>query len=142
MTTIEAVALTSAPAPAVWKLWTDIEGSPTWDVDVAWSRLHGDFAAGTRGELALKSGLRLSYVIDEVVEGQSYTNTVRFLPGLTVRFRHVHERVSATGYRVRHSADVGGPLGRLLVPLLRLPLQSALSRALGNLVRVAERRAA
>lgn len=138
MPTAQAVALTTAPPETIWKMWTDVESSPRWDVDVEWSRLDGAFAVGARGAFKLKKGGKLSFVLDEVVKERSYANTVRFLPGVTLRFTHVQEPVAVGASRVTHGAEIRGPLGLLLRPLLRRPLQAALSRALGNMVRLAE----
>jgi uncharacterized protein YndB with AHSA1/START domain len=137
MTKAIATRRTTAPPAIIWRMWADVERSPRWDVDVKWSRLDGEFAVGTRGELELKSGVRLSFVLDEVVHGRSYANVVR-IAGVRVRFTHDVEPISAGEYRVTHAAELGGPLGWLLRPLLRRSLQAALSRALGNMIRLAE----
>lgn len=135
---IRVSASTSASAAAVWRLWSDVAGSPAWDTDVAWSRLHGPFDAGTRGQFKLKGLPPLSFVLDEVTRERSYANTVR-MPGVRVRFTHDVEPVSSTTVRITHGAEIGGRLGWLLRPLVRRPLSRALAAALGNLVRLAEK---
>jgi hypothetical protein len=129
---------TTATAAQIWKLWTHVAGSPQWDTDVAWSRLHGDFATGTRGEFKLKRGPRLDFVIDSVSGQRGYTNIVR-MPGLSVRFTHALDVISSTELRITHGAQLSGPLGWLLLPVARKPLRASLARALHNMVDLAER---
>src|SRR5688572_21889490 len=113
MLTIQASANTTASAATVWQLWSDFSSSPDWDTDVAWSRLHGVFAAGTRGELKLKYGPSVSFVLDEVTKERSYANIVQ-LPGLRVRFTHAVEPLSLTTLRIVHGAEISGGLGWLV----------------------------
>lgn len=128
---------TSASAQRIWAIWTDVERSPAWDLDVEWSRLDGPFAVGGHGRFKLKGGPEVGFVLDQVVRERSYANVARLLPGVTVRFTHdlwPHEG----GVAVRHGAEIGGPLGRLLRPLLRRMLREALRKALDNMLLVAE----
>jgi hypothetical protein len=138
MISAQASASTRASAATVWGLWNDVAGSPAWDTDVAWSRLHGSFAAGTRGEFKLKRGPSLAFVIDEVTVERSYANVVR-LPGLRVRFTHTLDQLSPTALRVTHGVELSGGLGWLVAPLLRRPLARAMAAAIDNLVQLAER---
>jgi hypothetical protein len=137
MSKIRVSVSTVASPAAVWRLWTNVSASSAWDTDVAWSRLHGPFAVGTRGELKLKGLPTLSFVLDEVTKEQSYANVVS-MPGLRVRFTHDLEPQSATTMRITHGAEIGGRLGWLVRPLVRRPLTRALATALDNFVRLAE----
>lgn len=137
MTTVQTSATTIASAAAVWRLWSDVENSPAWDTDVAWSRLDGEFEPGAHGEFKLKRGPSLRFVIDEVAD-DGYANTVR-VPGLRVRFTHVFEQVAPGKLRITHGAELGGGLGWLAAPLLRHQLERAMAIALDNFVQLAER---
>lgn len=130
-------ARTYASASDIWKLWTDVAGSPEWDLDVAWSRLHGPFQIGTRGEFKLKGGPRFSFVLDQVAKERNYSNVVRIL-GLSVRFTHALEEISATELRITHGVEFSGPIGWLLRPVARKLLSAALKTALKNMVNLAE----
>ena len=138
MKPVTAETHTSATAEQIWKLWADVASSPLWDTDVAWSRLHGDFIVGTRGEFKLRRGPRLAFVVDSVSDQRGYTNIVR-VPGLSVRFTHTLEEISSRALRITHGAEFSGPLGRLLLMVARKPLRAALMRALNNMVNLAER---
>lgn len=127
-----------ASSETIWALWNDVEGSPRWDTDVTWSRLAGDFAPGTEGELKLKNGLRARLRISAVEQLKSYENVVWFAPGLSVRFGHELQELNQGYTRVVHTACVEGRAGRLLRPLLEPVLRGALDRALLNLRQHAE----
>ncbi len=118
-------------------MWTDIEHSPAWDQDVAWSQLDGAFSPGTTGAFKLKGGPRLRFRLDRVELLRSYANTVG-LPGLRLQFTHDMLPQADQGLLVRHGAHIGGPLGWLLRPLLQKKLQSALQVALHNMLSLAE----
>ena len=133
-------ATTLASATDIWKMWIDVEGSPSWDTDVDWSRLDGAFRPGTRGAFKLKGGPELSFELDRVELLRAYTNTVR-LPGLRVRFTHEVHPIDGRLHVVRHGAELGGPLGWLLAPVLLRKLRSALHQALQNMVKQAEQNA-
>jgi hypothetical protein len=141
MTHVLAEAHTRATPTDVWKMWTDVAGSPAWDQDVDWSRLDGAFCPGTTGAFKLKEGPRLRFTLDRVELLRAYANTVR-LPGLRLQFTHEMQSQSGQALLVRHGARIGGPLGWLLAPLLQKKLQSALQVALHNMVWLAERNAA
>lgn len=136
----QAQATTRASASDIWKIWIDVEGSPSWDTDVEWSRLDGAFRPGTQGAFKLKGGPELRFELDRVELLRSYTNTVR-LPGLRVRFTHEVEAMDGKVHVVRHGAELSGLLGWLLAPLLLRKLRTALQRALQNMVQQAERNA-
>jgi hypothetical protein len=121
-------------------MWIDVESSPAWDTDVEWSRLDGPFRPGTQGAFKLKGGPELRFELDRVELLRAYTNTVR-LPGLRVRFTHEIEPIDGRLHVVRHGAELAGPLGWLLAPLLLRKLRAALEQALQNMVRQAEHNA-
>ena len=135
---ISVEARTRATSAQIWKLWTDVEGSPLWDTDVEWSRLHGRFAVGTEGEFKLKTGQHARFTLVEVSPEVSYSNVVR-MPGFRVCFTHRLERVSPRELRVVHGAQITGPLAWPVRALARKPLTQALSAALTNMLRLAER---
>lgn len=129
--------LVEASPEAVWKLWTDVEGSPRWDQDVAWSRLGGAFEAGTAGEFKLKRGPRVLFELIEVTPHRSYSNVAWFAPGLRVVFDHELTPVGPLATQVVHSARFAGRLGKVLAPVLRRPIEQALQRALDQLASLA-----
>lgn len=140
MSDVRVEKRTRASADAIWQMWVEVEKSPEWDRDVDWSRLHGPFQIGTRGEFKLKGGPRLSFMLDQVRRGQGYANTVR-MPGLAVRFTHTLEALAGGELRVVHGAEFSGVLGWLLRPLARKPLTKALASALENMIGIAESQA-
>lgn len=135
---ISTSVMTSASAAAIWQLWADVENSPVWDTDVAWSRLEGPFIIGSQGAFKLKNGPELSFVLEEVAYQQHYSNTVK-LRGLALNFSHRIEPVSTKEIRVTHGATIKGPLGVILARILKGKLQKALSESLQRMVVLAER---
>jgi hypothetical protein len=133
---ISTSVITSASAAEIWRIWTDVEHSPIWDTDVAWSSLDGPFFVGTRGAFKLKEGPKLSFVLDQVAYQQHYSNTVK-LPGIALTFSHHIEPLSAQEIRITHGAVIRGPVGFMLAPLLKLKLRKALTDSLQRMVALA-----
>jgi hypothetical protein len=123
---ISTSVITSASAAEIWRIWTDVEHSPVWDTDVAWSRLDGPLFVGTRG----------AFKLDQVAYQQHYSNTVK-LPGIALTFSHHIEPLSAQEIRITHGAVIRGPVGFMLAPLLKLKLRKALTDSLQRMVALA-----
>lgn len=51
MWTKKVTIKTKASREQVWKLWTDVNNWNTWDSEVAYSELNGNFEIGTFGIL-------------------------------------------------------------------------------------------
>jgi len=100
--------LASAPVAAVWRLFEDVEGWPSWNAGIESISLHGPFAEGTEfvmkppGQDAFTSRL-LDVVPQRRFEDETVVGDVRVLVD------HQVERVSAAQARITYTATVTGP---------------------------------
>lgn len=100
---------TTAPATEIWRIWTNVDQWPTWDIGLQQASLAGPFAEGTRGTLVSDQGQKAKFVITAVDEGRSYTFKTKLPLGSleitrsliaetgTVRFTHVVKFRGLTG---------------------------------------------
>ena len=67
-------------AERVWKLWTDVNQWHTWQSDIEYANLEGEFKVGNTFRLKPKGGPRVSIEIVKVEVGRQFTDLTRF-PG-------------------------------------------------------------
>ncbi len=68
---------TTAPAAAIWAIWSDVANWHTWDTGLKSAALAGPFAVGTRGRLVPDSGPSSAFELTAVDPGRSYTFRTR-----------------------------------------------------------------
>lgn len=135
MTLIQHVLETSASPAEVWKLWSEVEGWPSWQDGLHGARLEGPLKAGTRGRLKVPGGSRRFRVL-AVEEGTRLCWEVRgFLRRATVEYLL---EPTEMGCRITHRIEIVG-LGVWMDPWFR---QGRISRALPEGVRRLARTAA
>ena len=52
----------------IWKIWSDINNRPQWDLDTEWAELNGPFEVGAVFRFKPKGGPKLSMSITEGVQ--------------------------------------------------------------------------
>jgi hypothetical protein len=121
---------TTAPAADIWRIWTDVDRWPTWDIGLQQAALAGPFARSTRGTLVSDQGQKAKFIITAVDEGKSYTFRTQLPLGSleitrsltdendTVQFTHV----------VRFRGLTGGLFARKLGKGYRKMLPEAMRR--------------
>ena len=108
-------------AAAVWKVWTDVERWPEWDVSKEIARLDGPFQPGVSGWAKQRGNLGGSFTITEVDDGRRWVSECPVPMGKVV-FDHVLEPVAGGRVRVVKRAEVQGGFGsllRLVAPKMR-----------------------
>jgi len=83
----EVSATIPAPVAKVWATWTDITKYPEWDPREEYLTLDGPFADGATGTSKQKGNPASTFVISDVVPGQSWTTTCP-LPGGQLIMHH------------------------------------------------------
>jgi uncharacterized protein YndB with AHSA1/START domain len=121
---------TSAPADAIWRLWSDVSSWPQWDVDLETVTLDGDFMAGARGTLKPKGMDVFPFVVTRAEPDRGYSDETP-LDGAVLRFDHDLEP-NADGTLIRQRVTVEGPAAnRYFEPLaanIILDIPAALAR--------------
>jgi len=127
---------TTAPAAAVWAVWSDPSRWPDWDAAVRTVELGGPFARGTRGHVQTVRGPRTAFRLARVEAPRGWTELTR-LP--LARLRIEHDLVpSGAGVSVRHRLVFTGLLGGPWSRLLGRRMAAALPASVRSVVRLAE----
>ena len=122
----------------VWNIWKDVPNWPSWDTDLEWSRLNGEFAAGTTGTLKPKGWFASNFTVTEVIPNSIHKDTT-YMPFTTLVFSHHVEKINTTQVRIVHNLKVSGLLAPLLWLTMRFQLRKSIPHALENLVQRVEK---
>lgn len=121
----------------LWDVWTDVDRWPSWQDDVEYARLDGDFARGASIMFKPKGGPRVRLELTEVEPPSSFTDVTRF-PLATMLDRH--ELVEVDGrVEVRNTVSVEGPLAFLWRKLVADGVVESLPEQTARLVEYARR---
>ena len=124
---------TSAPAKAVWALWSDPSTWPEWDPAVEGVRLDGPFETGAVGTMTLTGGIEAEVSLEVVEPGARYLDRLT-LGDLTIRIDHV-VRDSDEGAEITVTTVVTGPGAEDVGPMV----VADAPKAMAALVEQAER---
>ncbi len=97
----EASTKINASSAAVFSLYSNVSGWPTWDPDVKTASLTGAFVSGARGVIVPNGGPKSEIVFTEVVKSKKFTAQCK-LPLCVMRFEHELDDVTGTGARATH----------------------------------------
>ncbi len=125
----ECEATFEAEPAAVWKVWTDVDRWPEWDVGKEIARLDGPFQPGACGWAKQRGNLGGSFTITSVDAGRRWV-TECLMPLGKVVFDHVLEPVAEGRVRVVKRVEVQGgfgPLLRLFAPKMRREITESLA---------------
>lgn len=129
----ECEATFEAEPAEVWKVWTDVERWPEWDVskEIAW--LDGPFQPGVCGWAKQRGNLGGSFTITVVDDGRRWVSECPVPMGKVV-FDHVLEPVAAGRVRVVKKVEVQGGFSSLLL-LFAPKMRREIARSLAALER-------
>jgi hypothetical protein len=116
----------SAPAAAVWALWSDTETWSDWDPSVLAVRLDGPFAAGTTGTMTLAGPFEVPVVLDVVEPGVRYLDRLT-MGDLVICIDHVVVDVDG-GCEVTVATTITGPGADGIGPMVTAEAPQALAR--------------
>ena len=131
----ESEATFEADPATVWKVWTDVDRWPEWDVSKEIARLDGPFEVGVSGWAKQRGNLGGAFTITMVDAGHRWITECPTPIGKLV-FDHVVEPIAGGRVRVVKKVDVHGaltPVVRLLAPKMRRDIAESLAN-LGKLV--------
>ena len=66
-------------AEQVWKVWTDLNQWHTWQSDIEYAKLEGEFKVGNTFSLKPKGGPKVNIEIIKVEPNRQFTDLTRFL---------------------------------------------------------------
>lgn len=101
-------AQVAAPPEAVWRVYADLAGWPSWQAGVTEASLDGPLKDGASGHMTLvdQPGDTVPLRIVSAVENQGFVSETELAPGAVVRTEHKLERLPDGGTRVVHRANV------------------------------------
>jgi Polyketide cyclase / dehydrase and lipid transport len=135
----EASTQTNASSAAVFSLYANVSGWPTWDPDVKAASVNGDFVSGAKGVIAPNGGPKSEIIFTEVVEGKKFAAQCK-LPLCTMRFEHELNDAKGKGTQATHRVIFQGPLAPLFGRLIGSGMRKTLPHALAGLKQAAEAR--
>jgi uncharacterized protein YndB with AHSA1/START domain len=129
----ECEATFEAEPAEVWKVWTDVERWPEWDVSKEIARLDGPFQPGACGWAKQRGNLGGSFTITVVDDGRRWVSECPVPMGKVV-FDHVLEPVAGGRVRVVKKVEVEGGFSSLLL-LFAPKMRREIARSLAALER-------
>ena len=116
---------TTAPADAVWALWSDPATWSTWDPAVEGVRIDGAFEEGATGAMTLTGGIEVPVTLEVVEPGSRYLDQLA-MGDLTIRIDHV-VRPTDTGAEVSVRTVITGPGAEDVGPMVIADAPKALA---------------
>lgn len=137
MKTFSHTCTTQAPPDAIWNLWSDVSTWHTWDSEIKWSELQGEFIDGQKGTLKPTSGPKIRFYLSDVIHRKSFTS-VSLLPlGTKLINEHkIHTENNQTQFT--HKVTFTGPLAGVFGFLLGEGFSKVLPTVMNNLKVAAE----
>jgi len=117
----------TAPAAAVWALWSDTTTWPDWDPSVEAVSLEGDFVVGTTGTMTLAGPFEVPVSLEVVEPGARYLDQLT-MGELVIRIDHVVVDLPAGGCEVTVSTTITGPGADGIGPMVTAEAPQAMAR--------------
>ncbi len=102
--------------PQVWKIWSDMNLRPSWDLDTEWAKLEGAFEKDSIFYMKPKGGPKLKMSLSEVIPNKRFTDcwSVPF-----ARLYGIHDmEETPEGLKLTTTIQIKGPLGWLIRKLV------------------------
>src|SRR5437870_4772744 len=99
---------TTAAADAIWRLWADVPGWPTWNADLAQAELIGDFTPGSTIRMTSINGETVELRIADAVRPDRFVDEAD-LGAVLVRTSHQVEPMDRGRVRVVYRMEISGP---------------------------------
>lgn len=115
-TKTHSITVTDVTPAQIWKVWSDINNRPQWDLDTEWAELQGPFEQGAVFRFKPKGGPKLSMTITECEINRRFTDCFK-IPFARLYGTHQMESTNE-GLRIITSIKVEGPLGWVLRKLV------------------------
>lgn len=100
--------ITGLKAEQVWKVWTDLNQWHTWQSDIEYAKLDGEFQVGNTFLLKPKGGPRVNIEIIKVEPNRQFTDLTRF-PGAKMYGSHEFV-IHGDELEIKTTMSIEGPL--------------------------------
>ncbi|MDX1957477.1 MAG: polyketide cyclase/dehydrase and lipid transport [Leptospiraceae bacterium] len=127
---------TKANKEEIWALWADVENWNTWDSEIEYSKLEGNFQKDTFGILKPKDGPKTRFQVTGLEYLKGFSDSTK-LPLCTLDFFHsITEKEN--GLVVTHRVEIRGALTFLFSRVIGKNIEKGLPIAVQKLISIAE----
>ncbi|MCZ7356503.1 MAG: hypothetical protein O8C66_06680 [Candidatus Methanoperedens sp.] len=128
---------TTAKKEQIWKLWSDVTHWKTWDEELEYSELFGDFKTGTKGVLKPIAGPETKFVITSCDYLAGFSDR-SFLPLCKMDFIHMLKETNG-GLEITHKVQITGALTFLFSKKIGKKVEAGLPKSVEKLIELAEK---
>ncbi|MBL4850794.1 MAG: hypothetical protein JKY90_00710 [Gammaproteobacteria bacterium] len=131
---------TSAKKSTIWKLWSDVENWKKFDTILEYSYLvdNAEFKTGSIGYLNAKGAPKTKFILTEVNDGISFTESLKIPLYQTIDLQRYFEINNKGTTTFTHEVNFKGSLKSIMYFLLSGTFKSELIHVMENLKKVAE----
>jgi hypothetical protein len=130
---------TTAAPETIWKLWSDVDGWPSWNPDLDRVELAGPFAVGSAITMFPREEDPIALTIAEADEPKGFVDQADLGP-VVVRTAHRVERIGDDRSRIVYRMEITGPEADTLGPQIGPEITADFPDVLAKLASVAEGR--
>lgn len=128
--------VTGLRADQVWKVWTDLNQWHTWQSDIEYAKLEGEFKVGNTFFLKPKGSPKVKIEIIKVESNRQFTDLTRF-PG--ARMYGSHEfLVHGDELEIKTTMSIEGPLSFLWRKIVAEDVANGMMEQTDNLIEKAK----
>lgn len=120
---------------AVWQIWADVNNWPTWDKELEYCDMRGDFKVGNQFVLKPLGGPPVKIILSDVIDNERFTDYCKF-PGAKMYDTHILEETQE-GLRITNTIKVTGILSFIWVKLVAKNIAEGIPRQMEALVKLA-----
>lgn len=128
---IEEKIVVKATPEQIFNLYENVSEWSSWDPDVQYSTIDGEFKVGAKGKLKPTKGPEAKIEFTEVTKNKSFT-TISKLPLCTISFFH-KLAPSSEGTKVTHTVVFSGLLSSLFARLIGSGIKTGLPETMQGL---------
>ena len=118
---------------AVWQAWADVTHWPSWDDELDYCQMTGDFVVGNHFILKPKNGPKVKIILSDVIPNVKFTDYTKF-PGAIMHDAHELEEIT-DGIKITSIITVTGPLAFLWIKLVAKSVANSVPQQMDNLVK-------
>jgi uncharacterized protein YndB with AHSA1/START domain len=123
-------------AEQVWKVWTDLNHWHTWQSDIEYAKLEGEFKVGNTFLLKPRGGPKVNIEIIKVEKNKQFTDLTRF-PG--ARMYGSHEFViHGDELEIKTTMSIEGPLSFVWRKIVAEDVANGMMEQTENLIKKAK----
>jgi len=117
---------------SIWQVWCDVNNWASWQMDLDYCKMEGEFRAGNFFKLKPKGGQEFKVTLIEVEPQVKFKDCTRFWGAKMYDTHEMHE--TEQGLRLIHTLEVTGPFKFLWIKLVAKNVAASIPAQLQALV--------